>query len=124
MKFWILMVILDLIVPFVMIGFGWYLLNSKIGIKKIFGYKTVMMMKNMDTENLLIISVCTYYFLVGLIVMPISIIVIIFVIFDTIGTVALIGGMILTLQGLLSAGAPLVVEIAFRKIFDKNGLRR
>lgn len=121
MKFWILMLILDLMVPFVMVGVGWYLLSNKIGIKKLFGYKTVMMTKNADTEQFAYDFCCKYYILVGFLMVPISVIALTFVISDTIGMVAFIGGMIMTLQGLLFVGAPLATEIALRRRFDKDG---
>ena len=124
MKFWILMTIMDLIIPFIMIGFGRYLSNSTRADKELFGYKTAMWIKNTDTEKFAYNFCRSYYFFVGLIMAPISIIAITLIISDAIATVALIGGMICTFQGLLLAGAPLAAEIALRKTFDKDGHRR
>ena len=50
MGFWIFMVIMDLLVPLTMIGFGRYFLKQAPGtINWVFGYRTEMSMKNKDT---------------------------------------------------------------------------
>lgn len=124
MKFWALMLIMDLIIPFIMIGFGVYLLNSARGIKELFGYKTAMMIKNRDTEKFAFDFCRKYYIFIGLIMVPISVKAMTTVISDTTGKIALIGGMICLVQGLLFADAPLVAEIVLKKTFDKDGNRR
>lgn len=114
------MLITDLIIPFTMIGWGLYLSNSSVGIKKLFGYKPTIMMKNIDTEKFAYNFCCKYYFFMGLIMIPISIIAITSVISAPIATVALVGGIIMVLQGSLFVGAYIAVEITLRKKFNKN----
>ena len=50
MEFWIFMVIMDLLLPFMMIGFGKYFMKkAPKEINSVFGYRTSMSMKNKDT---------------------------------------------------------------------------
>ena len=55
MGFWIFMLIMDLLLPFTMIGFGRYFMKkAPKEINSVFGYRTSMSMKNKDTWELLI----------------------------------------------------------------------
>ena len=50
MEFWIFMLIMDLLLPFTMIGFGKYFMKkAPKEINSVFGYRTSMSMKNKDT---------------------------------------------------------------------------
>ena len=50
MGFWIFMLIMDLLLPFAMIGFGRYFMKkAPKEINSVFGYRTSMSMKNKDT---------------------------------------------------------------------------
>ena len=50
MGFWIFMLIMDLLLPFTMIGFGRYFMKkAPKEINSLFGYRTSMSMKNKDT---------------------------------------------------------------------------
>ena len=50
MEFWIFMLIMDLLLPFTMIGFGRYFMKKAPNeINSVFGYRTSMSMKNKDT---------------------------------------------------------------------------
>ena len=56
MGFWIFMLIMDLLIPFTMIGFGkMFLKKAPDQINYVFGYRTSMSMKNQDTWYLHII---------------------------------------------------------------------
>ena len=56
MGFWIFMLIMDLLIPFTMIGFGkMFLKKAPDQINYVFGYRTSMSMKNQDTWVLHII---------------------------------------------------------------------
>ena len=51
MGFWIFMLIMDLLLPFTMIGFGRYFMKkAPKEINSVFGYRTSMSMKNKDTS--------------------------------------------------------------------------
>ena len=55
MAFWIFMLIMDLLLPFTMIGFGRYFMKkAPKEINSVFGYRTSMSMKNKTHGNLLI----------------------------------------------------------------------
>ena len=123
MKFWLLMVGIDLINPLTMIALGWYLLKSRKA-REVFGFKTAMWVKNNDTEKFAYNFCTKYYFFTGIIMMSLSIIVMLLFISNTVSTIGLVGGIICTVQGFLSAGALLVTELALRKTFDKAGHRR
>lgn len=50
MGFWFFMLIMDLLTPIIMIGFGRYFLkDAPKEINPVFGYRTAMSMKNRDT---------------------------------------------------------------------------
>ena len=50
MGFWIFMLIMDLLLPFTMIGFGRYFMKkAPKKINSVFGYRSSMSMKNKDT---------------------------------------------------------------------------
>lgn len=50
MGFWFFMLIMDLLIPFTMIGFGkCFLKKAPDNINSVFGYRTSMSMKNKDT---------------------------------------------------------------------------
>ena len=124
MKFWILMLIADLINPIIMISLGLYLLKNTGISKEVFGFKTAMWQKNIDTEKFAYNFCSKYYLFAGLIILPLSTIVMILIISKTMSTIGLISGIICVGQGFLLASAPLVTEIALRKAFDKDGCRR
>ena len=57
MGFWIFMLIMDLLIPFTMIGFGkMFLKKAPDQINYVFGYRTSMSMKNQDTWVHIIIA--------------------------------------------------------------------
>ena len=118
------MLIADLINPTIMISLGLYLLKNTGRSKEIFGFKTAMWAKNIDTEKFAYNFCSKYYLFVGLIILPLSIIVMTLVISKTMSTIGLISGIICAVQGFLLASAPLVAEIALRKTFDKDGHRQ
>ena len=50
MVFWIYMLVMALLVPSAMIGFGWlFMRRTPKTIQSLFGYRTAMSMKNKDT---------------------------------------------------------------------------
>lgn len=50
MWFWVFMFIMNLMIPFLMIGFGWlFRKRSPKNINPLYGYRTKMSMKNMET---------------------------------------------------------------------------
>ena len=75
MGFWIFMLIMELLMPFTMIGFGRYFLNqAPKEINTIFGYRTKMSMKNRETWDFAHKYFGKLWYICGLVLLPISII--------------------------------------------------
>lgn len=80
MGFWIYMLIIDLLLPFTMIGFGKYFLKTAPkNINTVFGYRTSKSMKNKDTWIFAHKYCGKIWFISGLIMLPLSVIVMMFV---------------------------------------------
>ena len=75
MGFWIYMLIMDLLIPLTMLGFGRaFLTKAPNKINWVFGYRTAMSMKNRDTWNFAHQYCGRLWFLWGLILLPCSVI--------------------------------------------------
>ena len=92
MGFWIFMVIMDLLIPFTMIGFGRYFLKkAPQNINNVFGYRTFMSMKNENTWVFAHKYCGKIWYICGLILLPISIVAMILVIGKTDDVVGSVG---------------------------------
>ncbi|MCI8304218.1 MAG: SdpI family protein [Lawsonibacter sp.] len=125
MCFWIFMLIMDLLVPCAMIGFGKLFLNkAPQDINYTFGYRTTMSMKNRDTWQFAHKYCGRLWFVGGLILCPISIIPLLCVLGREIERVAAVGTVICFAQIVPLVGSIIPTEIALRRTFDKNGKRK
>lgn len=125
MEFWIFMLIMDLLIPFMMIGFGRYFSKrAPKEINMVFGYRTNMSMKNRDTWEFAHRYCGKIWLTCGLILLLMSIFLMIFVIGQNKDTVGVLGGIICVIQLVLLIGSILPTEIALRKNFNQNGSRR
>lgn len=125
MGFWIFMLCMDLIIPFTMIGFGKLFLNyAPKEINNAFGYRTTMSMKNKDTWEFAHLFCGKLWFRCGLILLPISIIPLIFVLNQNDNTIGTVSGIICVIQLVLLVGSIFPTEAALKKMFDENGVRR
>lgn len=125
MVFWIFMLIMELLMPFTMIGFGRYF--SKEVPKEInsaFGYRTKMSMKNRDTWKFAHKYLGKLWYICGLIFLPLSIILMLFVIGQSEDIVGNFGTIICAVQLILLIGSIFLTENALKKNFDKNGNKR
>ena len=125
MGFWIFMLAMNLLFPLIMIVMGRYFMKkSPKEINYIFGYRTNMCMKNKDTWNFAHKYFGKRWFRLGWLLIPISVIPMLFVIGkgeDIIGTV----GMVVMVIDLILLIAPIFpTERALKKIFDKDGNKR
>lgn len=76
MGFWIYMLIMDLLIPFTMIGFGRsFMKNAPKKINNVFGYRTPNSMKNEDTWIFAHKYCGKLWYVCGLALLPVSIIV-------------------------------------------------
>ena len=128
MKFWIFMLVMNLLTPLTMIIFG-YIYNKKPPKKPkskfaYSGYRTPMSMKNEETWEYANRFFGKLWFIFGIPVGVISIIVLFFFIGkdkDTVG----FAGMIICYVQLVAMLLPVIpTELALRRRFDKYGNRR
>ena len=81
MGFWIFMLVMILLIPITMIGFGKLFLKQAPGeINAVFGYRTTMSMKNKDTWEFAHNYCGKLWYRCGLFLLPLSVIPLLFVI--------------------------------------------
>lgn len=125
MGFWIFMLIMDLLIPLTMIGFGKYFIkNAPKEINAAFGYRTSMSMKNKDTWEFAHKYCGKIWYVCGLMILPITILFLLLVIGKSKDYVGTAGGMICGMQLIPFLGSIVTTEIALKKTFDENGKRR
>lgn len=123
--FWIFMLLIDLLVPLTMIGLGrLFLTKAPKNINAVFGYRTTMSMKNNDTWEFAHKFCGKLWVKCGLVLIPISVIPLIFVLNKSIDTIAYVGLIISFIQLVPLVGSILPTEAALKKTFDQNGHRR
>ena len=125
MGFWIFMLAMGILFPVVMILFGtMFMKSAPKKINYIFGYRTDMSMKNRDTWEFAHKYIGKLWFRFGLLLIPITVIPMLFVIGKTeniVGTVGLIVGFINTIVLIVPI---FFTEKALNKAFDKDGKRK
>ncbi len=125
MGFWIFMLIIDLLIPFTMIGYGrsfWKKAPKEIN--AVYGYRTSMSMKNRDTWVFAHNYFGKLWFISGMILLPISVIPMLCIIGRTENVVGTVGEVVCFVQMIPLTGVIIPTEIALKKHFDKNGNRR
>ena len=125
MFFWIFMLIMDLLIPLTMIVIGrLFSIKAPKNINSTFGYRTTMSMKNKDTWEFAHKFCGKLWFRCGLILLPISVIPLVFVFNKGIDRIGIVGGVVCVIQILPAVGSIFSTESALKKIFDQNGFRR
>ena len=125
MAFWIFMLIMDLLIPFTMIGFGRYFLKkSPKEINVVFGYRTNMSMKNKETWEFAHNYCGKIWYVCGVVMLPVTVFCLLLTIGKSEDFVGTVGGIICMAQLVPLIGAILPTEAALKKTFDKNGKRR
>lgn len=125
MGFWIYMLAMDLLIPLIMTGFGWYFSGrAPRKINPVFGYRTAMSMKNQDTWGFAHRHSGCIWKICGLILLPVTVVPMLFVIGGDEGTVGTVGGIVCGVQLAVLIGSIFPTERALRKNFDKEGNRR
>ena len=125
MGFWFFMLIMNLLIPFTMIGFGKYFMNSAPGnINIVFGYRTSMSMKNQDTWKFAHEYCGKLWYKWGKITLILSIIAMLLLLEKPVDTIGNCGAAICMIQLFFLIGAIGPTESALRKRFDKNGNRK
>lgn len=123
--FWVFMLLMVLIVPVSMVGFGRLMLvNPPREINSLFGYRTAMSMKNQDTWEFAHKYCGRLWFRCGLVLLPLSVIPLLFVLDKDITTVSVAGLIVMFLQLIPMLGTISLTEAALRRTFDKDGVLR
>jgi len=123
--FWIFMLIMDLLIPVSMIGFGsFFIKNAPREINFLFGYRTPMSMKNKETW-IFAHSYCgRLWRIYGWVMLAVSIIAMLFMFGKDIDAVGIFGGILCLVQCVVMIIPIIFTEIALKKNFDKNGERK
>ena len=125
MGFWVFMLVMDLLIPLTMIGFGRYFIKRvPKEINAVFGYRTSMSMKNKDTWQFAHKYCGRIWYFSGLIMLPITVIFLLLVIGENKDCVGTVGGIICGVQLIPFMGSVLPTEIALKKNFDKKGKKK
>ena len=125
MGFWVFMLIMTLLIPIMMIAFG--KLFSKRAPKSInyaVGYRTKRSMMNMDTWKFAHAYFGRLWFICGLILLPISAVVMLLMLGKDDSTVGTVGEILTIVQLIPLIGAVIPTEKALKKNFDEFGRRR
>lgn len=122
MGFWIFMLIVCLLIPFSMIGFGRYFAQkAPKEINMLFGYRTSRSMKNMETWIFAHNYCGKLWRVMGWIMLIITLGSMMIVIGRDIGSVGTLGGVLCAMQCVFMLMSIVPVEIALRKNFDACG---
>ena len=125
MGYWIFMLAMGLLFPAIMILFG--AVFTKTAPKKInyiFGYRTDMSMKNRETWEFAHKHIGKLWFRLGLLLIPITVIPMLFVIGNSENVVATVG-LIVSFINTVTLIIPIFfTEKALNKAFDKDGNRK
>lgn len=125
MGFRIFMLVMVLLIPLMMIGFGRLFLKKAPGtINAVFGYRTSMSMKNKDTWEFAHKYCGRLWFYGGLALVPLSVIPLLFVFHKGADVVGNVGAVIEIVQLVPLIGSIIPTEMALRKNFDRDGVRR
>ncbi len=123
--FWIFMLLMNLLIPLSMIGFGSYFTrNPPKNINKLFGYRTPMSMKNKDTWEYAHRYFGRLWFVTGWITLLFSVVAMLLLLGQNRETIGWLGGIICLLQCIPLAAVIYPTEKALKKKFDKYGNRK
>ena len=125
MGFWIFMLAMGLLFPAIMIPSGAiFTKTAPEKINYIFGYRTDMSMKNRDTWEFAHKYIGKLWFRLGLLLIPITVIPMLFVIGNSENVVAAVG-LIVSFVNTVTLIVPIFfTEKALNKSFDKDGNRK
>ncbi|MDD4000930.1 MAG: SdpI family protein [Bacilli bacterium] len=118
MGFWIFILIMILVIPLIMIIFGRHFSkHTPRTINTIFGYRTRLSMRNMNTWDFAHKYIGKIWFVLGLIVLPVSVIPLLFFLDADNETIGIVGGIIVLAQ-LLPFIIPIIpTELALKRNF-------
>lgn len=125
MLFWIFMLVMNLLIPISMIGFGkLFMKTTPKEINGLFGYRTSMSMKNKDTWIFAHHYCGKLWYVIGRYLLFFTILAMLVAIGKEEEYVGKLGGIICYIQLILLVGSIYPTENALRKTFDHNGNRK
>lgn len=125
MGFWIFMLVMELLIPGVMIFFGWMFIHKPPKeINSIYGYRTPMSSKNQDTWDFAHRYFGRLWYRAGLMLLPVTLIAMLLVFGRDDDTVGTVGAILCVIQCVPMIGLIIPTERALRKNFDKYGIRK
>lgn len=124
MQYWIFMLIMDLLLPVFMIGFGKYFSNhAPKEINSLFGYRTEMSMKNEQTWQFAHHYFGKLFYRLGWIVLAGTVICMLPTIEKDITFISIVSMIIIGIQLIPLIACIVITERALRKNFDSAGHR-
>lgn len=109
-------------IPLLMVGFGYFFKKFGAGtINEVFGYRTSMSKKNQQTWDFANMYFARLWIKVGLIMLPLSIVLMLPVLGKSTDTVGWWGGALAMVQCVVLIVSIFPVEWALNKNFDKDG---
>ena len=125
MGLWIFMLIVNLILPITMILLGrYYSCKAPKNINWVYGYRTPMSTKNKDTWEFAHKLLGKLWYRCGIVLLPLSVLAMLFVIDKRENVVAVTGEIICGVQVVIMVLVIHPIERALRKNFDKDGNKR
>lgn len=119
------MLIMDLLIPLTMIFFGkMFIRKPPKEVNMFFGYRTSMSMKNKDTWDFAHKYYGKIWYYCGLVTLPLTALAMLMVLGKSEDCIGRAGGMICMIQMIPLVGGILPTELALRKQFDRDGVRR
>ena len=123
--FWIFMLIMVLLIPITMIIFGRLFSNkTPKEINYTFGYRTKRSMMNIETWKFAHEYIGKLWFIFGLTLLLLSVVIMVFVFGKDPNTVGTVGGILTFAQMIPMIGTIIPTENALKKKFDEFGRRR
>lgn len=125
MEFWIFVLVMDLFIPLIMIGFGRYFSKkAPKEINAVFGYRTSRSMKSKATWVFAHNYFGKLWYICGWILLPITILTMVLVMGEAEDMVGTVGELLCCVQMILLVSTIIPTERALKKTFDENGEER
>lgn len=125
MAFWIIMVLVNLLLPLLLIIFGnLFLFKPPKKINSLYGYRTELSMKNQETWYFAHHYCGKLWTISGLLLIPVVVIIMSSSVHQEENTLAVISAVSCVAQSLLLVGTVIATELKLQSVFDQNGNRK
>ena len=124
--FWTFMLVCSLLIPLIMIGFGWrFMKKPPKDINGAYGYRTSMSMKNRDTWDFAHRTCGRVWWIVGWAMLPLTVLAQVPMLrCSTVGEIGFWSTVLEMAEAIVLVVTIIPVERALHKNFDKKGNRR